>query len=257
MQIVASELEARHEAIGIPLFAEAEAGRQALRRIRREITVLQRDYRGELDQVHARIGAIRVSLDDLYADKDDAHASLESAKAAIDHWYRMSDCYLGNKGREIPRSRLLGRSQDDLARYKADRTAALGMLDCCREAIDEAKAIKAGLVDELKKLKAERKEMMAMRARGLSVVSLEADAIRANGAIDASDARIADYRVEQAEFEARRREELGITAREADLARMQRAREDFIGTFDSIEAKKERKDKHSRDWRASQARTVS
>lgn len=254
---LASEVALRHDPIGAPLLEGAEHDRQTLRSLRRQIAVLERDYKSELDELHARIGSTKAMLDHLYADKDEIHEEIETTKASIDHWYRMSDCYLGNRGRKIPKSRLFGRSQDDLDHYKVRKASALQALDSCRQEIDEAKAIKAGLVRDLAELMASRQEMRDMRARGVSVESLQVAIVQATSSLRAGEARIRDFQVERARFEAERRADLGIPERGEELKRMRSAREAFVKSFDSLAAIRQRKEEHLSVWRAKHVRPTS
>src|SRR6478672_725388 len=121
------------------LKAEIAADRERDRVLRQKLAVFERNYKKELDDLHLKLGEAKEALDELYEEKNEAHKAFNDAKSSIDHWYRMSNCYLGNRGREIPKSRIFGRSQNDLDQYKSEKSSAARTIERLREDIEDMK----------------------------------------------------------------------------------------------------------------------
>lgn len=231
------------------LNAEITTNRERIREFSRKIEVLQRNYTKELSDLYEKVADAKTSLSDLYEEKSEAHEEIRDAKESIDHWYRMSNCYLGNKGREIPKSRIFGRSQNDLEGFKSDKSDAINKLKRCQNAIAELHADKASYSEEINKVKNAQLVMRSIMNRGVTVPSLNKAVADASSSISELTARINDIEIKCASFLHESKINLGIPEREAEVIRIKKRHQDYIKAFDSVDAVAQRKAQHKREWR--------
>jgi len=232
------------------LRAEIAADRERDRVLRQKLAVFERNYKKELDDLYLKLGEAKEALDELYEEKNEAHKAFNDAKSSIDHWYRMSNCYLGNRGREIPKSRIFGRSQNDLDHYKSEKSSAARTIARLREEIEDTKDDKVRYFKEVTALKALRQQMFDLKTGGASAAGLKS-AISENGSsLSKREARLGTIEGERAAFLAQSRMALGIPEREQDVQRIKMARQAFIQSFESSASVAQRKEQHRREWRA-------
>lgn len=155
------------------LKAEIAADRERDRVLRQKLAVFERNYKKELDDLHLKLGEAKEALDELYEEKNEAHKAFNDANSSIDHWYRMSNCYLGNRGREIPKSRIFGRTQNDLDHYKSEKTSAARTIERLREEIEDTKDDKVRYFKEVTALKALRQQMFDLKTGGATASGLK------------------------------------------------------------------------------------
>ena len=232
------------------LKAEIAADRERDRVLRQKLAVFERNYKKELDELYRKVGEAKEALDELYEEKNDAHKEFKDARDSVDHWYRMSDCYLGNRGKEIPKSRIFGRSQNDLDHYKSQKSAAAESIARLRDEIEDIKDDKSKCFAEIAALKALRQQMFDLRTEGATASALKS-AISENGSSQSKrETRLSAIEDELAVFLRHSRMALGIPEREQNVERIKTARQTFIESFDSSASVALRKARHRREWLA-------
>lgn len=232
------------------LRAEIAGDRERARELRQKLSVLERNYKGELDELHRKVRAASEELDDLNEEKNLAHKDFEKAKSSIDHWYRMSNCYLGNRGKEIPKSRMFGRSQNDLEYYKSKKSDAAKRLGVLREEIEELKDDKLRYRQAIEATKASRQEMFDLRKSGATASALKQEISEHEAMQSEREARLRRIEGERAAFVAQARHSLGIPERQQEVERIKAARQAFRESFDSSASVARRREQHGREWRA-------
>lgn len=232
------------------LKAEIAADRERVRELRQKLAVFERDYKKEIDDLYKKVGDAKEALDDLYEEKNTAHKAVSDAKASIDHWYRMSNCYLGNRGREIPKSKIFGRSQNDLEYYKSQKASAVKTLALCREEIDEIKDERSKLFEKIKSSKQSRQNMFDLRAEGATASALKLAISETSSSLLTREERIKIIDDERVTFLRQSWVALGIPEREQEVKRIKTVRQNFIMSFESSASVAQRKERHRREWRA-------
>ncbi|RYG88063.1 MAG: hypothetical protein EON59_05575 [Alphaproteobacteria bacterium] len=232
------------------LKAEIAADRERDRVLRQKLAVFERNYKKEIDGLYQKLGEAKEELDELYEEKNEAHKAFNDAKSSVEYWYRMSNCYLGNRGKEIPKSRIFGLSQNDLDHYKSEKSSAAKTIARVREEIEVTKDDKVRYFTEITALKALRQRMFDLKTEGATASGLKS-AISENGSsLSKREARLGAIEEERAAFLGQLRMALGIPEREHDVQRIKTARQAFIQSFESGASVAKRKEQHRREWHA-------
>jgi hypothetical protein len=230
------------------LRAELAGDRERMRELRRRLALLERDYKAELNGLYAKVRETREALGDLYEERDEARKVLADAQSSIDHWYRMSNCYLGNRGRKVPRSRVFGRSQNDLDYEKAQKAKAIARLNDCRAEIEDLRALRAQHGAEIERVKAARSEMFTLKADGARLGAIRAEISDLTLVLSEREASLQRVEDDRSRFLLQARVSLGIPEREQEVERLRAARRDSLKAFESAAAVAARKAQHRRDW---------
>ncbi len=230
------------------LNADITANRKLVEQLRQKLAVLERSYKDELDCLYRKVADAKISIDALYEEKSDAHEAIRDAKSSIDHWYRMSDCYLGNKGREIPKSRIFGRSQNDLEYYKSQKASAISSLRDCQEEIEKLKYNRASYFKEIEAIKDERRYMYKLKSEGATVPDVKSSISEIVSSMSKLETSLREIKADRDRFVQVSRIKLGIPEREREVDRIKTARLEYIKSFDSDVSVAQREQQHRLEW---------
>jgi hypothetical protein len=214
----------------------------------RQSVLLQRSYDVEIGNLYGKLSKLKVEIDDTFVEKSEARSQMQDAQASIDHWYRMSNCYVGNRGREIPKSALFGRSQNDLDYYKSNKESAYKLLSECGRAIADLRDERDSLKVELSKVKSDKNEMIALKKSGINI-NENTKNIRIENQHSARILQsINEINNSKSLFLLSERSRLGIVARESLIEKMNIVRVIYIKSFDTKAEKLRRKQNHRQEW---------
>lgn len=243
------------------------------------LALFERDYRGELNDLHAQKEALfqeknslHAEMEELKHERSEAHMSLQNAyddlqtaKDSVDSWYSKSErtpVFFGNAGRKLPKHSIFGQSFGDLDEYKRDRGAAVSEIGGCKENLSEIRArqrdnkdhrnqIRAQLsavFEQINAVKNDRQRMYELKQKGMRQSSLErklSDYLsRRVELTNLRRAMEAERRahVEQSEFQ------MGIKEREAALEQRNVGKTRFLEEFHLPGQLEIRRADHRKRW---------
>lgn len=256
-----------------------EAIRPTIFRLRKQLEILSRDYKQELNLLYQEksnlvaskhmlfdeMKSLQRQRSDAKENLSDAYDELDDAKSSIDSWHEKSQrtpWLFGNGGRHLPQHSLFGQSFGDLSGYKSERTDAYNGIDSRKKAIkkivDEQKAINALLdqnrvsLDRVSKcisdVKEARQGMHDLHDQGVLLHRVQAD-LSAHLLQEADLKRELDRftcaKADLIESHARR---MGIEERKLAVAALIKQRAQLLASFDEPEQKADRKRAHRQWW---------
>lgn len=256
--------------------AELEPQRNLLRR---QLVILTRDYRSEIDGLHknkdtliAQQQVLGRLMEDLQRERasaqenlSDAYAHLQQVKDEISSWHnesKRSPWLLGNKRQKLPKHAFFGQSFGDLDELKADRDRAAHAIGECRAVNDKIEGRKKGVWEERQKMKSAvagvfaqieavkmtRSQMFELRTKGLQAPKLE-DEITQLAVLDSGvRASLSKIERESKKFVEAMELDLGIRDREAEICAIARAKDKFLSEFHSERSRAARRLEHRDQW---------
>jgi chromosome segregation ATPase len=236
-----------------------EARRDNVRRVVSEakdkLSILERDYKTELDTAYAALNETRAELDECRKNLSDAYDELKEAKDNLDSWYsRAEGNWFGNGGKKLPNHAFFGQDLSDRDRYKDDRDSAasdVGRYKSERSRIerhmDEARA-------KVKQIKDARQEMFDLKNAGFDKRIVTSAINTGNNDLHTIGEEIAQISILRDQFIHQSKLSLGVYDLEEEVERLRREKDARIKAFDNEPVKLERKAKHRAEWLAARGR---
>ena len=239
--------------------SELEARSANVRRVVSEakdkLSILERDYKSELDAAYADLNETRAELDECRQNISDAYDELKEAKDNLDSWYsRAEGNWFGNGGKKLPKRAFFGQDLSDRDRYKYDRDSAasdVGRYKSERTRIehrmDEARA-------KVRQIKDARQAMFDLKKAGFdkrivtSAINTGSNDLRTIGEEIAQIEKSRDQFIHQSKLS------LGIYDLEKEIERLLKEKDARIKAFYSEPVILERKTKHRAEWLAARGR---
>lgn len=221
----------------------------------RRLAIMERPYKDELDELYARKNALVEERRAWYEQKREAHEDVDSARSSIDGWYAKSRrSFFGNGGKQLSKHSLFGQSFGDLDAYKQERDEAGERILECRSAIAALSKRIRETSGEIARVKKDRQQMFDLRQQGCHPKTLGAD-------IGNAERQRAEYRRQRERLETERdaflneaRRHAGVVELEVEIGRVDALRAAFLQTFDTDQARGERRRTHRREWEVQRSR---
>lgn len=239
--------------------SELEARRANVCRVVSEakdkLSILERDYKSELDAAYAELNETRAELDECRKNLSDAYDELKEAKSNLDSWYsRAEGNWFGNGGKKLPKHAFFGQDLSDRDSYKYDRDSAasdVGRYKAERTRIqhrmNETRA-------KVKQIKDARQAMFDLKKAGFDKRIVTSAINTGNNDLRTIGEEIAQTEKSRDQFIHQSKLSLGVYDLEKEVERLLREKDARIKAFDNESVMLERKAKHRSEWLAARGR---
>jgi len=220
-----------------------------------KLSILERDYKSELDAAYATLNETRAELDECRKNLSDAYDELKEAKDNLDSWYsRAEGNWFGNGGKKLPNHAFFGQDLSDRDRYKDDRDSAasdVGRYKSERTRIehhmDEARA-------RVKQIKDARQAMFDLKKEGFDKRIVTSAINTGNNDLRTIGEEIAKIEKSRDQFIHQSKLSQGVYDLEKEVERLRRGKDARIKAFDNEPVILERKAKHRAEWLVARGR---
>ena len=239
--------------------SELEARRANVRRVVSEakdkLSILERDYKSELDAAYATLNGTRAELDECRQNLSSAYDELKRAKSNLDSWYsRAEGNWFGNGGKKLPKHAFFGQDLGDRDRYKNRRDSAANDVGryksertCIEHRMDDSRA-------KVKQIKDARQVMFDLKKEGFDKRIVTSAINTGNNDLRTIGEEIAQIEKSRDQFIHQSKLSLGVYDLEKEIERLRKEKNARIKAFDSEPVILERKAKHRAEWLAARGR---
>ena len=215
-----------------------------------KISVLERDYKGELDDLYVQKQYLCNEIEQGKQDLNTAFTELNSAKASLDSWYAKSErSFFGNKGKKLPSHSFFGQSIGDRDGYKYDIEKAKRKIGPAKENINRLKVELTHVCSSINNLKALRDEMYALKREGYKVSALSKKLDLERQKVLSLDVEIDVLNKEREEFFKAAKHRTGCVELEEKILDILLLKSAYLNEFDSEQARELRRIEHRQLWR--------
>ncbi|MFI3222601.1 MAG: hypothetical protein QX191_06160 [Methylococcaceae bacterium] len=261
------------------LYANISALDKDIRRTQGYLTLYERDYKSELNDLHAQKDVLFKKKDHLITEMKSLQEArsriqeylqndydlLESAKDDIERWHAKSNrtpWLFGNGGRELPKHSMFGQSFGDLNGYKQDRQTAVSDIGNCKEEIAkikskqfrnkehrvENKAATAKVFEHINATKSARQQMSELKNQGMKYFTIKEEMSAYLSSQANLKDRLYNLETERSEFIEQMKYRLGMYERETSIAEIMVLRTQFLEEFHALNNQELRRADHRKQW---------
>lgn len=238
-----------YEAPIYDLDSKRENVRRVLAEAQEKLTILERDYKTELDAAYKTQNEISEELERCRQRLSSAYDDLNSAKSSLNSWYSKAEGnWFGNGGQQLPKHAFFGQDLSDRDRYKAHRDSAAREVSRYKS---ERSSISRRLDDArstVKRIKDARQVMFDLKKAGFDMRIVTSAINNGGNDMRSTEEEIARLAKSRDEYLHRAKTSLGVYALEAEIGRLRHERDAHIKAFDSESVVLERKAKHRAEW---------
>lgn len=266
-----------------PLRRQLSATETELQKNQQLLSIFERDYKAELDDLYAQKNrllveknalieeskSIRTERTEAHDELNDAYEDLEDAKKDVGRWYSKSErnpIFFGNGGKKLPKHSIFGQSHGDLSAAKSRRGQAVGDIGSGKRRLASIKSRQAdnrheieknfadvgGIIENITTVKADRQRMYDLKAEGVDPTVLRSAIQSCQSSLAELKRQVLVLEDKQRELVAETQGRLGLGEREAEILALQKSKAKFIGDFDSELSQATRREEHRRQWMAGQ-----
>ena len=214
-----------------------------------KLSILERDYKSELDSAYALVNQTREALDACRRNLSDAYVDLKSAKSNLDSWYSKAEGnWFGNGGKRLPNHAFFGQDLSDRDRYKSRRDSAAQTVGRYKSERTNIEHRLESARSSVQRIKDARQVMFDLKIAGFDrriVMSAINNGNRDLHGIGDEITRLAKARDDYIHMA---KASTGVYALEADIARIRAAGAARLKAFDSDPIADERRRRHRTQW---------
>jgi len=255
---------------------------QDILRTHGQLSILERDYKSELDDLYVRKKLLLQIKEELLGEMKllqgkrsqaqdclkKAHEDLKEAKNDVDRWYRKAErtpWLFGNGGKKLPEHSPFGQSFGDLEAAKTRRGSAVHKIQEFKYRIVSIKEKQAEnkrerelkhreigeVCDKIAAAKESRQQMFNLRNEGVRLDALQQKLREFQSSQSDLTLRLVALEKQRSALVEETECRLGLRERQASIADLLYRKARFIDEFNSEQNKVIRKERHRRQWLAS------
>lgn len=275
-------LKAANEKFGVyasALAYEIAAIESRIRDQHQTLAIFERDYKGELNDLHDRKKTLLNDKDVLIAEMktlqaerstaqeslQHAYDRLESAKSSINSWYNKSDrtpWLFGNGGKKLPKHSMFGQSFGDLDGYKRERGAAVSDIGDCKSEIsniksrqstnkrcrDENKEALTKVFQQINITKVARQQMFDLKQQGVRYTLIKQELAQLSFNLSTQRSLLNKLHNERSAFIKQKEAQMGGGERKASIEAINARKSLFLNEFHMQSNQNARRAAHRERW---------
>lgn len=212
-----------------------------LSQIELQLSILQRNYKSELQPIYDEFDEIKDDLQILYEAKKDAYDDLNTAKSLISSWYARSEGVFFKNKKQIPQKSFFGQTQDELVSYKRRRDSAHYEIKTLSEKIAHLKSEKEDLRSSLVAIKQDRDVMYTLRNAGFNSKTLTVEAGHKRSLLENTQIALKSLETEVLIATSQKQIQYGLIERREKIQSLINQKADFVASFSTDRARLKRR----------------